>query len=165
MLTKADIWKTEVKQDCIRQSSDLKSMVIFRTCTGLVGPRLPAKDHHMIKKKVVCSPTTALLLTSTDVSTSTIKHQVSDEFGLRACKPVSLSRLTSSLKAKRYTFAKAHLKWTAEKWRKVLFSIESTVKQFTSHFSILLEDQLMPHMKIVTQFRRWNIPQASWSVE
>ena len=36
------------------------------------------------------------------------------------------------MKAKRYVFTKAYLDWTTENWRKVLFSDESTVKQFTS---------------------------------
>ena len=36
------------------------------------------------------------------------------------------------MKAKRYVFVKAHLDWTTENWRKVLFFDESTAQQFTS---------------------------------
>ena len=39
---------------------------------------------------------------------------------------------TFIMKAKRYAFAKAHLDWTTKNWRKVIFSNESTVQQFTS---------------------------------
>ena len=97
------------------------------------------RDDYLIKRNAVRSPTTsskkirsALLLKRTVASTSTIKHRLADEFGLKAYKPAKKYRLTPSMKAKRYAFAKAYQHWTAENWRKVLFSHESTVQQFTS---------------------------------
>jgi len=59
----------------IRRLSDLRGLAVFRTCAGLVGPRL--QDKEMIKKMVVRSSTTStkmirsdLFLISVDVSTS-----------------------------------------------------------------------------------------------
>ena len=103
----------------ISQLSNLRRMLVFRTWAEVVGPRLPERDDHMTKKMVVCSPTTSskkirssLLLTGADVSTPTVKHRFSHEFGPRTCKPTRKPRLTPSVKANRYAFAKPHLKWT-----------------------------------------------------
>ena len=103
-------------------------------------PRVTSqRDDHLIKRMVVPSPTTsskkirsALLLKGTVASTSTIKRRLADNFGLKAYKPAKKPRLTPSMKAKRYAFAKAHQHWTAENWRKALFSDESTVQQLAS---------------------------------
>ena len=73
------------------------------------------------------------MLAGTNLSTSTMKRCLSDEFNLKAYKPAKKPRLTPSMKAKRYAFAKEHLNWTTEQWKKVLFSDESTMQQFTSH--------------------------------
>ena len=73
-----------------------------------------------------------MLLKGTVASTSTIKRCLADEFALKAYKPAKKPRLTPSMKAKRYAFTKAHQQWTAENWRKVLFSDELTVHQFAS---------------------------------
>ena len=109
-------WSSARRQSfktAILQSSDSRSLVVFSTCTGLVGPRLLAKD--MIKRMVVCSPMTmskkiwsALLLTGTDVSTCDMKHYLSDEFGLGACKPARKPGLNPPWKLKEIL---AHLFW------------------------------------------------------
>ena len=41
------------------------------------------------------------------------------------------------MKAIRYALAKAHQNWTAENWRKVLFSDESTVQRFASRKQLM----------------------------
>ena len=51
----------------------------------------------------------ALLLKGTDVSITTIKRRLNNQCGIKAYKPTKKRRLTSSMKAKRCAFAKAHL--------------------------------------------------------
>ena len=66
------------------------------------------------------------------VSKATKKRCLTDKIWQKTYRPAKKPRLTPSMKAKRYAFAKTHLDWTTENWRKVLFSNESTVQQFTS---------------------------------
>ena len=122
-----------------------QAIVKFRNCGSFQDlhrsgrPRVTSqRDDHLIKRMAVRSPTSsskkirsALLLKGTVASTATVKRRLADEFGLKAYKPAKKPRLTPSMKAKRYAFAKAHQHWTTENWRKVLFSDESTVQQFT----------------------------------
>ena len=67
----------------------------------------------------------------TIVSNMTISRQLSDEFGLKSRKPARKPMLTKVMRKKRLAFAKRHQHWTREDWRKVLFSDESTLQQFT----------------------------------
>ena len=92
-----------------------------------------------MKRMVVRSPTSsnqkirsALLLKGTVVSKTIIKRCLTNDFRLKAYKSAKKPGLTSSMKAKKYAFAKVHLHWTTESWRKILFSDESNVQQFTS---------------------------------
>ena len=74
----------------------------------------------------------ALLLKGTVVNKTTTERRLTDKFELKANKLAKKSGLTRFIKAKRYAIAKARLDWTTENWRKVLFSDESTVQQYTS---------------------------------
>ena len=72
-----------------------------------------------------------LLLKGTNASISTILRRLSKEFDLKSYKPANKLRLTSQMKKKRLEFAKKHIDWSIEDWKKVLFSDESTFQQFT----------------------------------
>jgi len=108
--------KTAIHQPVVK----FKTYASFQDLSGGGRPKVTSqRDDHMTKKMVVCSPTTSskkirssLLLTGADVSTPTVKHRFSHEFGPRTCKPTRKPRLTPSVKANRYAFAKPHLKWT-----------------------------------------------------
>ena len=66
----------------------------------------------------------------TDVSINTISRRISKEFGLKSGKPAKKSKLTFLMKRKRLEFARNYLHWTFDDWGKVLFSVESTFRQF-----------------------------------
>jgi len=94
---------SSVRWQSIRQLPDSRRLLVFRTWTGQVGPRLLVKVK---KKMVVHSPTTSskkiqpdLLLTGADGSTTTIKCHLRDSFGLKVYKPAGTHRLTPSMKA------------------------------------------------------------------
>ena len=72
-----------------------------------------------------------LVDTSTVESTKTIQRKLSLEFGIKSCKPARKPRLTESMKKKRLDFAKRHADWNTEIWKRVLFSDESSVSQFS----------------------------------
>jgi len=65
------------------------------------------------------------------VGTKTIQRRLSLDFGLKSCKPTRKPRLTQAMKKKRFDFAKRHASWDTDMWKKVLFSDESTVPQFS----------------------------------
>ena len=50
-----------------------------------------------------------LLKNGTDISISTVSHDLSKEFGLKSYKPAANLRLTSAVKKKRLLFANKHL--------------------------------------------------------
>lgn len=62
------------------------------------------------------------------VSERTIQHRLQKELGLPTYKPAAKPLLTPSMVKKRLAFAHKYKDWTAEQWRKVLFSDESTFK-------------------------------------
>ena len=72
-----------------------------------------------------------LLLKGTNVSTSTISCRFSKKFGLKSYKPAKKPQLISQMKKKRLEFAKKHINWNVEDWKKVLLSDKSTFQQFT----------------------------------
>jgi len=57
--------------------------------------------------------------------------QLSLDFGLKSCKPARKPSLTQAMKKKRTDFAKRHSIWDIDMWKKVHFSDESTVQQFS----------------------------------
>ena len=90
-----------------------------------------------MKCTVARSPTSSckkirshFLLKNTNVSIGTISCRLNKEFGLKSYKPAKKPQLTSQMKKKILEFAKKHIDWTIEDWKKVLFSDESTFQQF-----------------------------------
>ena len=66
-------------------------------------------------------------------SPRTIRRRLLKKFKLKAYKPASKPFLSYSQRQKRVRFAKEHLMWTKDMWRKTLFSDESTFSQFFSY--------------------------------
>ena len=66
-----------------------------------------------------------LIDTGTAISTKTIQRRLSL---LKSCQR---PRLTEAMKEKRLDFAKRHADWNTEMWKRVLFSDESSVSQFS----------------------------------
>ena len=64
------------------------------------------------------------------MSTRTVQPRRFTEFGLNPHKPARKPRLIEGMKKKRLSFAKALAHWTVDMWKKVLFSDESSKKQF-----------------------------------
>ena len=65
-----------------------------------------------------------LLLKGTNGGISTISRRLRKEFDLKSYKSANKLRLTSKMKKKRLEFAKKHINWSIENWKKVLFSDE-----------------------------------------
>ena len=91
-----------------------------------------------MKHTVAWSPTSSckkirshLLFKGTNVSISTISCWLSNKFGLKSYKPAKEPQLISKMKKKRLEFAKKHINWSVEDWKKVLLSDESIFQQFT----------------------------------
>ena len=96
-----------------------------------------AREDNVMRKIVVRSPTSSmkkiraeLLRRGRRISHMTDSRRLSEEFNLKSYKPAKKLRLTAAMKTKRLQFANNHQHWTAEQWRKVLFSDESTFQQF-----------------------------------
>ena len=89
-----------------------------------------------MKRTVPQSPTSSckkirshLLLKGTNVSISSIS--CGKKFGLKSYKPAKKPQLISQMKKKRLEFAKKHIDWSVEDWKKMFLSDESTFQQFT----------------------------------
>lgn len=65
-------------------------------------------------------------------SASTVRRILVNDLNLRARKAAKKPRLTKVQRRKRLEFCRQHAHWTAEQWREVLFSDESTGRQFSS---------------------------------
>ena len=85
--------------------------------------RLPMSSSEEIQAK--------LIDTGAAVSIKTIQRKLSLEFGLKSCKPARKPRLTEAMKKKRLDVDKRHADWNTEIWKRVLFSDESSVSQFS----------------------------------
>lgn len=79
----------------------------------------------------------SLLETGIEISDSTVRKRLLEK-GRPARRPKKKQLLTQAMKKKRYDWAKKHKHWTAEDWRKVIFSDES-------HF--LVQGQRFQHVR------------------
>lgn len=66
-----------------------------------------------------------------DVSVSTIKSRLVTKFNVRARKPVKKPLIPQKARAKRLAWCQNHKHWTADMWKTVTFSDESTFLQFS----------------------------------
>ncbi|MEZ0498438.1 transposase, partial [Sphingomonas sp. IW22] len=99
-----------------RLSNKYDDRLILRA--SMKNPRLTAVD---IKKEV-----------SSHLSVHTIRRRLNDG-GRFAVKPIVKPMLTSINKKKRLQWAKQHRQWTAQQWRKVIFSDESSFEIQLAH--------------------------------
>ena len=106
---------------------------------NLYGPEAQCKteENHTMRRVVMRSPTSSckkiravLRSRGTNVSVSTTSRRLSKEFDLNSRKPARKPRLMPAMKKKCLDFANRHVSWTVPKWRKVIFSYESTLQQF-----------------------------------
>ena len=65
------------------------------------------------------------------MNTKTVQCRLFTKFGLKSHKPGEKPHLTEDMEKKHQSFAKAHAHWTTNMWKKVLFSDESLIKQFS----------------------------------
>ena len=75
----------------------------------------------------------AQLSSHVDVSTRTIHRRLVKYFGRRAHCAAITPFLSKKNVSGRLTFCKEHKYWTAEMWRRVMFSDETNIKQFAPH--------------------------------
>jgi transposase-like protein len=64
------------------------------------------------------------------VSVRTIQHRLQKDMHMPARKPVRKPFVTPKMRKSRLEFCRKHKDWTVEQWKSVLFSDESTFKQF-----------------------------------
>lgn len=67
-------------------------------------------------------------------SLTTIKDRLRCEFGLKSYRPAKKPALSPKNIQDRLNFCRRYKHWTCEDWSKVLFSDETSVKQFATYF-------------------------------
>ena len=116
-------------------------------------PRISSsRDDRFIRKVVSQSPMNSakkiqagMAERGINMSEKTIRRRLSVDFGLKSYRPAQKPRLTEAMKKKRLEFAKRHLDWDTKMWKNVLFSNESSMKQFS-----------------VRKYRVWRPPRARY---
>ena len=101
--------------------------------------KISKRRDIMIKKAVVRSPSSTtnkirseLLRKGTIISKKITRRCLSQEFGLKSCKPARKPRLTERMKSKRLAFAHKCAGWSPEQWANGFFLVESTEQQFAT---------------------------------
>ena len=108
-------------------------------------PRVTSeRTDNLIKRIVTKQPTTSstqisseLPLTSS-VSCRTIRRRLHDELDLKSYRPAPKPLLSAKNIRDRVSFAKKYRHFTFGDWGRVLFSDESSIKQFPSYKSIMI---------------------------
>ena len=90
--------------------------------------------RRLVKKNPTVSSTEirSALPTTDVVSTRTIRRRLSNEMGLKSYKAAAKPLLSPKNIADRLQFCKRYKDWTAEDWHHVVFSDESTIRQFSN---------------------------------
>ena len=86
----------------------------------------------MRSRQIHLKSASALLQNGTDVSIKTVKRRKAKDFGLKAFKLATKSRLNPAMKLQRIQFEQQHVNWTSDQWSRVLFFDKSCVQQFGS---------------------------------
>ena len=93
----------------------------------------PATDRS-IRRACVAAPTASAASIAAQlpvpVSTRTIQRRLHDKFNLKAYRPAKKPYLSKKNVRDRVAFCKKVNAWTPEMWSRVLFSDESTIRQF-----------------------------------
>jgi transposase len=96
------------------------------------------QTDRMIRRAAVRNPTISaaeigsLLPPHEAVSVRTVKRRLQCDFKLRAYHPASKPLRSQKNKKDRIDFCHRYRNWTAQDWRKVMFSDESMIRQFYS---------------------------------
>lgn len=102
------------------RKTDLRTDTLIKRAV-LIKPTVTAKeiksDHHNLLK---------------DVSVRTIQHRLQKDLGLPSRHAAKKPLLSAKMRKKRVDFCKQHINWTADDWKKVLFSDESSFLTFRS---------------------------------
>ena len=132
--------------------SSVSRLILAHKRLGTVSPRRKGKcgrkrkttvrDDMMLlrnskkdPRKTSCDLQRDLLAAGIEVTSSTVRRRLLS-VGRRARKPINKQLLTSAMKKKRLLWAKEHVKWDVDNWKKVLFSDEThfVVHGFNSAF-------------------------------
>lgn len=131
-----NISKTAVHNAIVKYSST-KSFVDKKR-TGR--PRKTSRqDDRIIRRMAVENPecttgdiSTELASRGIHVSKMLVSRRLTKDFGLRSFRPARKPFLTTQMRMKRLSFARRHINWTTDMWRRVLWSDESAIQSFGS---------------------------------
>ena len=128
-----------------------------------------AQRDHFIRRTVKVTPTIssahirAKLSKEVKMSTRTIRRRLHDEMDLKAYRPSAKPWLSAKNVKDRLAFCRAHHNWTTDQWRKVMFSDETLIKQFSPNRQLVRrppnerynERYLVPSVKHCPQIMVW----------
>lgn len=89
--------------------------------------------HRMVVANPTLSSTAIAAQLPTPVSSRTVRRRLFKDFNLRSRRPAKKAKLSAKNVRDRLTFCRKYKNWTAEDWKKVMFSDESTFSQFSSY--------------------------------
>ena len=89
--------------------------------------------RHAVKDPFASSHVIQRLLPSPAPSARTIRRRLQSEHGLRSHHPAKKPFLTKKQQLNRMKFCREHRAWTVDQWNKVLWSDESTIRQFSNY--------------------------------
>ena len=95
----------------------------------------------MIRHMAVADPNVssscivARLPDEVQVSSRTIRRRLHDEFNLKAYRPAAKPKLSAKNIKDRIKFCRKYQNWTIEDWKKVMFTDETSIRQYASYTS------------------------------
>ena len=99
------------------------------------------RTDNMIRRMAVADPNVssscivARLPDEVQVSSRTIRRRLHDEFNLKAYRPAAKPKLSAKNIKDRIKFCRKYQNWTIEDWKKVMFTDETSIRQYASYTS------------------------------
>ena len=97
------------------------------------------RTDSIFRRIVVANPTASATFIATQLpvadtpSVHTIRRRLTNDFKLKAYRPAYKPLLSRKNVKDRLLFCRAHCQWTVDDWAQVMFSDESTIRQFNRY--------------------------------
>ena len=125
-------------QRCLKRHQELGTFNTRRSDCGRHRVTT-ARTDTLIRRIAVANPNASSSYIATQlpadvrIANRTIRHRLQHDFGLKAYRPAPKPRFSAKNIKDRLAFCRRYKHWTAAEWRKVLFSDETSIRQYSNY--------------------------------